>query len=170
MNGESRSLLDGNLEAVSFEDQIIVNTACARKVLKLVLFATVNSPRAMEYIGKMTKFSQEAQASIKTAIEEIEGYNMIDQQDGVSELPQTTKRSFEEKSPSRNHTSHQGTIMIDRELLLEEQLGKAISDNGILMNDKKKLQGDVQEFQNRLGRLQQHNVSCLRSRGIFNTY
>ena len=159
MNSESGTLLEGSLEAVATKDQFTVNTACAKQLLKLVLFATVNSPKAMDYIGKMTKFSQEAQGSIKSAIEEIEGHTIIDNEDAVSELPQTPEPQSDEESPCRNHTDAQRTIAIDRELLLEEQLGKAISDNGALINDKRKLQGDVQDFQNRLGRLQQHNVS-----------
>ena len=159
MKGRSGDLLEGSLETKAIEDQVTVNTACAKQLLKLVLFATVNSPRSMEYIGKMTKFSQEAQRSIKTAIEEMEAYATTNVNDHGSELPQTPKRSSNDESPYSKDSNSRRLIMADRELLLEEQLGKAISDNGILANDKKKLQGDVQELQNRLGRLQQHNVS-----------
>ena len=53
IEGKSGDLLEDILETKAKEDQVTINTACVELLLKIVLLATMNSPRSMEYIGKI---------------------------------------------------------------------------------------------------------------------
>jgi hypothetical protein len=48
---------------------------------------------------------------------------------------------------------------IDPELFYEERLGTCVAENDTLKRDKNALQNEVTELTNRLGRLQENNVS-----------
>ena len=48
---------------------------------------------------------------------------------------------------------------IDPELFYEERLGTCVAENDALRKDKKTLQNEVSELTDRLGRLQENNVS-----------
>ena len=47
---------------------------------------------------------------------------------------------------------------MDRELLLEESLGKAAAMNDTLTKENKELQKQLKSYDDRLERLQEHNV------------
>ena len=50
-------------------------------------------------------------------------------------------------------------VGVDPELYYEERLGTFVAENDTLKKDKKALQNEVTELTNRLGRLQENNVS-----------
>lgn len=43
----------------------------SKQLLKMILLAAINSPKAMEYIGKMPSLTTATQASLKSIIEEV---------------------------------------------------------------------------------------------------
>ena len=49
-------------------------------------------------------------------------------------------------------------LTMDRELLLEESLGKATAMNDTLMKENKELQKQLRSYDDRLERLQENNV------------
>ena len=133
------------------------------QLLKLVLVAAINSPKAMDYIGRMPSLSISAQASLKDLIEEVL------QDAGTDVYGEAGNKKLQDISDpvSGNETevdqvgSFSPSPAVDSELLFEQRFGKVMAENGILTQEKKDLQRDLRDLHNRLARLQENNVSLL---------
>ena len=130
------------------------------QLLKLVLVAAINSPKAAEFIQTMPTLSTATQSSLKDLIEEVmhtEIRTTKSSADGKqlqSSLPASdgdTSRTKVSKSPLKSS--------MDPELLFEERFGKVMADNDKLTKERGDLQKDLQDLHNRLARLQENNVS-----------
>lgn len=128
------------------------------QLLKLVLLASINSPRATEYIARMPTFSTSTQASLKIIIEEVMNDDVRVRRrnadmDQIQDFGNNTGNGF-------GHDSGRASTPInDPELLFEERVGRIMAENDLIMREKKDLQKDLRELHNRLIRLQENNVS-----------
>lgn len=132
------------------------------KLLKLVLAAAINSPKAMDNIAKMLTLSTSTQASLKESIEEVLKAQQHRQSQPASanlrQLQDTTNPTSDNDVPSTPPTSSPPPAPVDLELFVEERFGKVMADNKRFVRENQDLQKDVQDLQNRLGRLQENNV------------
>ncbi len=128
------------------------------QLLKLVLWASINSPRSTEYIARMPTFSTATQASLKSIIEEV-------MKDDGWRIPRPANhrqiQGFGNDETGNN--SGRGPVnasvpVNDPELLFEERIGRVMAENENLIREKKELQKDLRELHNRLIRLQENNV------------
>lgn len=130
------------------------------QLLKLVLLASINSPRSAYYIGRMPRFSTSTQTSLKIIIEEVmpedvrQRHLHADRRQ-IQDLGNHEPGSDFERDPRR--ASH---LVPDPELQLEERLGRTI-------REKKDLQKELGEIRTRLDRLHEDNVSQTLRRVIF---
>ena len=131
------------------------------QLLKLVLLAAINSPRAAVYIGRMPTFSTSTQAYLKVTIEEVRNSKTWQrrayanpgqiQDFGGHEIDNSRRPSYPTPDP---------------ELMLEERLAKKIAENDNLVREKKEARKELRELHERLIRLQENNVGpkdCLAS-------
>lgn len=107
-------------------------------LFKLVLQATIVSPRHEEYILRMTALSLDAQLPLRDLIKEAE-----------SREPEYSDQHDEEASKP-------ATVM-DTELQIEELYGQKVAENQMLLEDKKELQEEIRSLDERLRRLQDNN-------------
>ncbi|KAL9614123.1 MAG: hypothetical protein Q9167_001408 [Letrouitia subvulpina] len=107
-------------------------------LFKLVLQATIISPRHEEYILRMTALSLDAQLPLRNLIKEAE-----------SREPEYSDQHDEE-------VSKPATVM-DSELKAEELYGQKVAENQMLLEDKRELQEDIRSLDERLRRLQDNN-------------
>ena len=130
------------------------------QLLKLVLLASINSPRSNDYIERMPNFSTSTQASLKIIIEEVMPDYVLQRhmhanRRQIQDLGNHEPGSDIERDPRR--ASH---LVPDPELLLEEQLGKTI-------REKEGLQKELLEIRKRLAQLHEDNVSETLTRVTF---
>lgn len=132
------------------------------KLLKLVLAAAINSPKATDHIAKMITLSTTTQAFLKESIEEVFDAQQHRQSQPASanlrQLQDTTNPTSDNDGPSTPATSSPPPAPVDLELFVEERFGKVIADNERFVRENQDLQKNVQDLQNRLGRLQENNV------------
>ncbi|KAI4119682.1 MAG: hypothetical protein LQ345_000480 [Seirophora villosa] len=108
------------------------------KLFKLVLQATILSPRQEEYILKMTSLAPASQQALKALIQEREVVaEGNDQYDGASEP----------LSPFAQ----------DPALEFEERIGRLMSENQRILQEKQELQCEMRNLDARLMRLQDNN-------------
>ncbi|MCJ1319294.1 hypothetical protein MMC15_004630 [Xylographa vitiligo] len=113
------------------------------QLLKLVLVAVVSSPDNENFVRTLQYLSEPSQKSVKRIIEDLED---------AGPQPTTERQTsldYESISPLK--------ITMDRELLLEESLGKAAAMNDTLTKENKELQKQLKSYDDRLERLQEHN-------------
>ncbi|KAI9670141.1 MAG: hypothetical protein M1817_004478 [Caeruleum heppii] len=113
------------------------------KLLKIILLATIYSPKATEYIARMPSLSTGAQEVIRSIIEEMSS-DSLSGQDSTFPLEDATSKS-------------DGRPTLDPELVFEERLGKVMADNDKLVKNNKELSLEVEELHTRLVRLQDNN-------------
>ncbi|MCJ1404395.1 hypothetical protein MMC11_007620 [Xylographa trunciseda] len=113
------------------------------QLLKLVLIAVVNSPNNENFVRTLQFLSETSQKSVKKIIDDLE------------DDPQPT---MEKETPSEHESISPLKLTEDRELLLEESLGKAKAINDTLTNENKVLQKQLKSYDDRLERLQENNV------------
>ena len=109
-------------------------------LFKLVLQATINSPRREECILKMTSLTPDAQQSLKELIEARDKGETPDEppnSDGIGQL----------------------SLVVDPELEFEERFGKVMIENERLLQEKKDLQSEMRNLDERLIRLQDNNTT-----------
>lgn len=131
------------------------------QLLKLVLLAAINSPRAAVYIGRMPAFSTSTQAYLKVTIEEVMNGETWQERAYVNPEQIQDFGGHEIGNPRR--PSYPSP---DPELVLEEQLAKKIAEIDNLVREKKEAQKELRELHERLIRLQENNVGpkkCLAS-------
>ena len=134
------------------------------QLLKLILIAALNSPKATEYIGRMPTLSTSTQASLKDLIEEVIEMWKSYKQD-VADNQQFQYKPYptsDTGTPENRASSSLSSPAVDPELMFEQRFGKVMADNENLIREKKDMQKDLQDLHNRLARLQENNV---RSRG-----
>ena len=133
------------------------------QLIKLLLIAAINSPKAPDYIGKMLTLSTSTQALLKESIEEVLDPRQATQKPPVGtdirQLQDTTHAASDSDVPSTSaRSSPPPPPAVDAELLFEERFGKVMADNERLARENHDVQKNVRDLQNRLGRLQQNNV------------
>ena len=133
------------------------------QLIKLVLIAAINSPKATEYIAKMPTLSVPTQAFLKESIEEVLRARTHRQSPPVSanvrQLQTTTNAASDSDVPSTPATSSPPPpAAIDPELIFEERYGKVMADNERLAQENQDVRKNVRDLQNRLARLQENNV------------
>lgn len=107
-------------------------------LFKLVLQATIVSPRHEEYILRMTALSLDAQLPLRDLIKEAE----------TRELDYSDQHDEEVSKPA---------TVTDTELQVEEQYAQKVAENQMLLEDKKELQEEIRSLDERLRRLQDNN-------------
>ncbi len=128
------------------------------------LIAAINSPKAMEYIGKMPTLSTTTQASLKSIIEEVLSSLYIPGAHNFAYVnnPQMQTTDNEGLDDSSSTKMPSGlplkALAMDPELLFEERFGKVMVDNDNLVRDKKELEKQLRDLHDRLARLQENNV------------
>lgn len=132
------------------------------KLLKLVLAAAIHSPKATDNIAKMLTLSTSTQAFLKESIEEVFKAQQHRQSQPASanlrQLQDTTNPTSDNDIASTPAISSPPPAPVDLELIVEERFGKVMADNERFVRENQDLQKDVQDLQNRLGRLQENNV------------
>lgn len=133
------------------------------QLLKLVLVAVINSPKAANYIQTMPTLSMAAQSSLRELIEEVMNMNAMDiRKDAkVQQLQSPSYPPSDVEKPRRDKPGSLVKSTTDPQLLFEERLGKVMADNDRLASEKKDLQKDLRDLHTRLTRLQDNNVGCL---------
>ncbi|KAI9880472.1 MAG: hypothetical protein M1830_002824 [Pleopsidium flavum] len=133
------------------------------QLLKMILLAAINSPKAMEYIGKMPTLNTATQASLKSIIEEVLSALYIPVARILAQTNslqmQTTGNNAPDDSSSLKTPSGlplKGQAM-DPELFFEERIGKVMADNDDLSRDKRELEKQLRDLHDRLARLQDNN-------------
>ena len=124
------------------------------QLLKLVLLAAINSPRAAEYIERMPTFSTSTQAYLKSTIEEVMNGDTWQRRAYVNPGQIQDFGNHE-----TGHQSRPSSSMPDPELLLEERLARQMAENDDLLREKKEVRKELHELHERLIRLQENNVS-----------
>lgn len=124
------------------------------QLLKLVLLAAINSPRAAVYIGRMPTFSTSTQAYLKVTIEEVTIGETWQRRSYVNPEQIQDFGGHETGTPRR-----QSYPAPDPELELEERLAKKIAENDNLVREKREARKELRELHERLIRLQENNVS-----------
>ncbi|MCJ1385466.1 hypothetical protein MMC17_008589 [Xylographa soralifera] len=112
------------------------------QLLKLVLIAVVSSPDNENFVRTLQYLSETSQKSVKKIIEDLE-----------DDPPPTTER----ETSLENESISPLKLTMDRELLLEESLGKATAMNDTLTKENKELQKQLKSYDDRLERLQENN-------------
>jgi protein HOOK3 len=141
--GGSRALPD--LKAIA-EDSSPAET---NKLLKLCLFAAINSPSAEEYIIKIqNELSDETKMAIKDAIEEMTN---------VESSPENSPPRKGTKPDEASEPNHGASV--DNELYLEEQLSQMMAELEKVRHEKNDLEEDLRDLHDRLGRLTETNES-----------
>jgi hypothetical protein len=129
------------------------------QLLKLVLLASINSPRATVYIARMPTFSTSTQASLKIIIEEVMSSDVRQRQRGADMSQIQDFGNDDTGNGFGNDSGRASTPINDPELLFEERVGRIMAENDLIIREKKELQKDLRELHNRLIRLQENNVS-----------
>lgn len=138
------------------------------KLLKLVLIAAINSPKATEYIAKMPTLSTSTQAFLKESIEEVLDAQQHRQSPSASanprQLQDPTNPVSDNDVSSTPATLSPPPAPVELELFVAERFGKVMADNERFVRENQDLRKNVQDLQNRLGRLQDNNVGkdCVR--------
>ncbi|KAI4189990.1 MAG: hypothetical protein L6R41_001098 [Letrouitia leprolyta] len=118
--------------------QVVAQNASAPELIelfKLVLQATIISPRKEEYILKMFSLTPTSQQALKELIENTEASQAPNgQQDDVSVTS--------------------STFVVDPQLELEERLGESMAKNELLIEENQDLKGRVRNLGERMARLQ----------------
>ncbi|MCJ1415363.1 hypothetical protein MMC32_001695 [Xylographa parallela] len=131
-----RAGLEQNGSAKKYTDYTV-------QLLKLVLIAVVSSPDNENFVRTLQDLSETSQKSVKRIIEDLEDDNP------QPTMKRETPLDIESISPLK--------LTMDRELLLEESLGKATAMNDTLMKENKELQKQLRSYDDRLERLQENN-------------
>ena len=106
------------------------------KLLELLLFVAINARENEAFVEAMTMLSEEKQIMLQTAI--------ID---------------FQADSQSNDVATSTKVGSVDKDLFLEEQLGRLNEESKRLAQEKKDLQRDLRDLHERNTRLQEHNSS-----------
>ncbi|KAL9016698.1 MAG: hypothetical protein Q9185_005977 [Variospora sp. 1 TL-2023] len=108
------------------------------KLFRLVLQATILSPRQEEYILKMTSLTPASQQALKALIEERE---VVEEPNGQSEGANQPSSPF----------------MHDPGLEFEERIGRLMAENQRILQENQDLQSEMRNLDARLMRLQDNN-------------
>ncbi|KAI9803517.1 MAG: hypothetical protein M1825_001860 [Sarcosagium campestre] len=111
------------------------------KLLKVVLYAAVFSPSAIQFLGKIQGMSVSTQHSIKSIIEEL-----------------STPSPQQSPSPSPRQDGHPSRNDEADALLLEQRLGTMVQENEQIKLERKKLQNQVRDLDDRLDQLREDNT------------
>lgn len=144
-------------------DYFTSDTDYTLQLVKLVLVAAINSPKATGYIAKMPTLSFPTQAFLKESIEEVLRARMRPQSPPVSanvrQLQNTTNAASDSDIPSTpTPSSPPPPPQIDAELIFEERYGKVMADNERLAQENQDVRKNVRDLRDRLAHLQENNV------------
>lgn len=131
------------------------------QLLKLVLLAAINSPRAAEYVGRMTTFSTSTQAYLKVIIEEVRNGDTWQRRVYVNREQMQDSGGHETGNAGRPSYP-----VSDPELVLEERLARMMAENGNLVREKTEARKELRELNDRLIRLQENNVGTKALPGV----
>lgn len=136
----------------------LVDTAYTIQLLKLVLLAAINSPRSMDFIGRMPSLSLPTQNLLKEWIVEVLagpvnhsiwsadryqiGESPDDEPNGVDHLQ-------DGEAPD---------LGSDHELLFEERAGRLMAEKDKLIKENDEMRMTVEDLENRLEHSQVTNV------------
>lgn len=129
------------------------------QLLKMVILAAINSPRAVEYLTRIPTFSTSSQAALKDIIEEVQNPSASPRRTRAEPRQIQDHRDHDNSDASAQRKGHPSYPEPDPELLFEERLGRIMAENANLGSEKKKLQTEFGELKARLNRLQENNVS-----------
>lgn len=147
------------------------------KLLKLVLFAAINSSMVAEYAQKMLLLSTSTQEDLKQIIEEvglecepavgISAVNMPQMQNSFEEAPEASGYENDPLSPRKLRGKGSEDIgKLDPGFAYEEQVSKLVAENEKLLHEKKGIQRDLQDLHDRHARLQENHVSLSALSGV----
>ncbi|SLM34318.1 Hook-related protein family [Lasallia pustulata] len=125
-------------------DYFTSDTDYTLQLVKLVLVAAINSPKATGYIAKMPTLSFPTQAFLKESIEELQNTTNAASD---SDIPSTPTPSSPPPPPQ-----------IDAELIFEERYGKVMADNERLAQENQDVRKNVRDLRDRLAHLQENNA------------
>lgn len=161
---------------LSVKNRPEINADYTLQLLKLILLAAINSPKTMEYVGRMQTLTISTQARLKNMIQDVlMGDQSSEDTDSESKRISSSetlisdrgrysgiKLGSDDSNYKRNRDSSQPLMpasVPDLELLFEERFGKIMAENNVHIREKTELQKDLRELHDRVVRLQDNNVS-----------
>lgn len=112
------------------------------RLLKLLLMAAIGSPNAESYITTMQELSTQTQEGLKDIIQE-------------AQCPSEDR--LEQINYEQDEYRARRDVAMDPELQFEQRVGKLLAENDKLSNEKRELEKALEDLNDRLARLQEHN-------------